>query len=128
MKRYGDWLSQAKDDFVWGSDSLATKHYAQCCFIAQQVAEKACKAIAYFRGFDMIKGHSVASIARELKINDTMEKAAKRLDQYYISTRYPDAMPQGAPFEYFTEEQAREALSMAQMFVEYAEKEINGKE
>jgi len=126
MKRHMDWLSQAKNDMSWGEDSFRTGHYSQCCFVAQQVAEKSLKAIAYFRDFDIVKGHSVSAIARELKINETIGNAAKRLDQYYISTRYPDAVPQGAPHEYFTPEQAEEALKMAQLFIEYAEKELNG--
>jgi len=40
-----------------------------------------------------------------------MEKIAKELDLYYISGRYPDAFPAGAPFEMFTSEQAERALA-----------------
>jgi len=39
--RHRDRLEQAKADFQWGEDSLDHGHFAQTCFIAQQVAEKA---------------------------------------------------------------------------------------
>jgi HEPN domain-containing protein len=43
---------------------------------------------------------------------------AKRLDLYFISARYPDAFPSGAPFEFFTRDQAEEAVSFAEKIVE----------
>lgn len=122
-KRYRDWLRQAESDLAWGRDSLRAGHFAQTCFIAQQVAEKCLKSLAYFRGADLVRGHSVLVIARELDINGELERAAMRLDQYYISSRYPDAQPAGAPFEFFTPDQAREALDFARSFVNRVRKE-----
>lgn len=116
--RAKDWLAQAENDYQWGCDSCSQGHFAQTCFIAQQVAEKCLKSLAYLWGAELVKGHSVLSITRELKINGELETYAKRLDQYYISTRYPDAQPSGAPYEYFTREQAEEALRFAKAFIE----------
>lgn len=48
------WLEQAEDDLAWGEDSLKSDHYAQVCFIAQQIAEKAIKAMAFLRGADLV--------------------------------------------------------------------------
>lgn len=121
--RYNDWLKQAGSDLAWGRDSLEGGHYAQTCFIAQQVAEKSLKALAFYRGAELVRGHSALAIARELGINAELERAAMRLDQYYISTRYPDAQPAGAPYEYFTREQAEEALSFAAAFVDRVKQE-----
>jgi len=44
-----------------------------------------------------------------------MEACARELDIYYISARYryPDALPDGAPFEILTGEQAKRALQSA---------------
>lgn len=42
------------------------------------------------------------------------QQAAQRLDQYYISTRYPDSHFSGAAFEYFTAAQAAEAIQFAE--------------
>jgi len=122
--RAQDWLDQAKDDLRWGHASAESGFYSQSCFIAQQVAEKALKALAYHRGAELVRGHSVLVVCRELKINGVLEEAAQRLDQYYIPTRYPDAQPSGAPFRFFTSGQADEALEFAARFIEKAESEI----
>ena len=74
--------------------------------------------MAFFRGVQEIRSHSVREIAQSLEVNGEIEKIAKRLDMYYISARYPDAFPSGAPFEYFTSEQAEEAFQFAQKLVE----------
>ena len=99
--RANDWLRQAENDFEWGKDSLRSLRYAQTCFIAQQVSEKALKALGFHRGFSKVKGHPVYKIAKALSINGEVERIAGQLDQYYISSRYPDALPSGAPFDGF---------------------------
>ena len=76
------------------------------------------KALALHRGFDTIKSHSITEIAKALGENGDLERMAKRLDLYYISARYPDAFPSGAPFEYFTKDQADEAFAFASQIVE----------
>lgn len=122
--RAQDWLDQAKEDFRWGESSFESGFYSQSCFIAQQVAEKALKALAYFRGAALVRGHSVLLVCRELEINGVLEEAAQRLDQYYIPTRYPDAQPAGAPFRFFTRAQAAEALALAAQFIDKASREM----
>ena len=123
--RYADWLSSAENDLAWGHDNLAHGFYAQACYISQQVAEKSLKALAFFRGYDRVKSHSVVAIVRELGINGLIEERGKRLDQYYIPARYPDAFPSGAPHEFFSKEQADEALGFAQEIFHHVEKIIN---
>jgi HEPN domain-containing protein len=115
--RAHDWLNQAKADLAWGKDTLAHNHFAQACFIAQQVSEKAIKALAYARGAALVKGHSILATIRALALNGELEEFAKRLDQYYISSRYPDAQPAGIPSDYFTATQAQEAMRMAEIFI-----------
>lgn len=112
-ERSRDWLAQAEDDLCWCADTCAAGRWSQACFVAQQTAEKAMKALAIKRGYTTIRSHSVKELAQALQINDEIETMARRLDLYYISARYPDAFPSGAPFEFFSEEQAREALDFA---------------
>ena len=113
--RYKDWIAQAENGLSWGRDSLTGNHFGPVYFIAQQVAETAMKGLAYFRGADIVKGHSVLVIADELEFNGPVREACQRLDQYYITTRYPDAVSTGAPCDYFTREQAEEALRFAEL-------------
>jgi HEPN domain-containing protein len=126
QNRAKDWLDQARNDLEWGQASAASGFHSQACFIAQQVAEKALKALAYFRGAVLVRGHSVMLVCRELNINGELEEAALRLDQYYIPTRYPDAQPAGAPFQFFTAAQSAEALAMASCFIEKTKAEMEG--
>lgn len=124
--RAQDWLDQARNDLEWGHASARLDFHSQACFIAQQVAEKALKALAYFRGAELVRSHSVAMVCQELQINGELEAVALRLDQYYIPTRYPDAQPAGAPFRYFSAAQSQEALSFAERFVAAVESEMKG--
>ncbi len=112
-ERYLSWIKQALNDCDWGEDSLTSGYFSQSCYIAQQVAEKALKALAYFRGAREVRSHSCTAIARELKINGNLLDKLKQLDQYYINARYPDALPGIAPFEAFTKEQAETAIEAA---------------
>lgn len=113
MSRYKDWLRQAENDIEWAEHSLQGGFFAQTCFISQQAGEKALKALCFFRGYDVVRTHSLYQIVRSLQENDRLEECAKELDLYYISGRYPDAFPAGAPFELFTAGQASRALESA---------------
>jgi HEPN domain-containing protein len=123
--RAGDWLRQAENELCWARDSSKSGYWAQTCFAAQQVAEKALKAMALERGASEIRSHSIAKIAQALEIDGEIERMARRLDIYYISARYPDAFAEGAPFEYFDAEQAGEAVEFAQAFVDRARAELS---
>lgn len=122
-KRAKDWLNQAKNDLKWANESLKLGFYSQTCFISQQAGEKAIKSIAYFQEYD-VRGHSIAKIAQAIGINSEVEKAGKSLDVFYISARYPDALPDGAPFEFFEHEQASKALKDATIIIQKAETEL----
>ena len=121
-RRAKDWLHQAENDFLWAEDSAASGHYYGACFLSQQVADKSLKSIALFQGYDQVRSHSVLSICIALKINGELEKMARVLDQYYISTRYPDGLPEGHAGLFYTEDQAKDALEKAKKFLEYARK------
>ena len=113
MTRYRDWLRQAANDLDWAAHSFEGGFYAQACFACQQAGEKALKAFCFHKDFDVIRTHSLFQIIRALEENGDLEKSAKELDIYYISARYPDAFPGGAPFEMITREQAERALAAA---------------
>jgi len=126
--RAGDWLRQAQEELAWGRDAYGLKRWASVCFTAQQVAEKSLKAIALARGAFQVKSHSTREIAEALGIDGDLDEKSRILDQYYITTRYPDAFATGAPFEYFVERQAREALEYALAFVDRARAELEDHE
>ena len=123
-ERINDWKRQANNDLQWARHSFEGGFYAQTCFITQQAAEKILKAYCFFKGFDIIRTHSLYQIVRALKEDGDLEKHAKELDLYYISGRYPDAFPAGAPFELITKEQAERALKAAREIFEILEKRM----
>src|SRR5207245_9107382 len=62
-------------------------------------------------------GHSVADLAAEwARLEPEFAKLKERaapLDQFYLSTRYPNSLPGGVPAEAFTARDAERALEMA---------------
>ncbi|MBF0360768.1 MAG: HEPN domain-containing protein [Oligoflexia bacterium] len=115
--RFLDWFLQAQDDIEFAKKSLSLQHYSQICFLSQQASEKALKALGFRNGYDLMKTHSVRVLAEKLQINSEVTEAAKILDLYYISARYPDGLPEGAPFQAFTEEQAKQAIEKAELIL-----------
>lgn len=114
-----DWLRQAENDLGWARDTLDDKRWSQVCYIAQQVGEKALKALAIKRRAAQVRSHSIVDIAKALGENGAVEAAGRRLDQYYMTTRYPDSLPSGAPFEFFDEAQATEAIGYATVIIDF---------
>ena len=50
---------------------------------------------------------------------------AKKLDKYYIPTRYPNGLPGGVPSRYFDDpKEAEEAMELAQSLIGLVEKKI----
>lgn len=100
------WFLQAEDDYRFVEWALDEKRFFdKGCFIAQQSGEKALKACLYAMGRRRVLGHSLHEMARELIDSDARFQAiaqeAKRLDRFYISTRYPNGLPGGSPFEVY---------------------------
>ena len=109
------WFRQSEDDlgFVrWLNKEK--KFFDKGCFVAQQSAEKAMKACLYAQGERIVIGHSLFDFCEKIKtdISEFSEilNECRRLDRYYIPTRYPNGLPGGIPFQYFTEEDIRNAL------------------
>jgi HEPN domain-containing protein len=44
---------------------------------------------------------------------------ARELDKAYIPTRYPNALPEGAPFESYTLEEAERLISYAEQILRF---------
>ena len=109
------WAMQAADDarFVFWVQKEGT-FFDKGCFVAQQAGEKALKACLYATGKRHVFGHSLAEMVKELSgIGEAfaqIERPAKRLDRFYIATRYPNGLPGGAPFESYTAEDLADAV------------------
>lgn len=109
------WRRQAEQDLDDGAYALAGDRFHLACFLAQQSAEKALKAVLYARGAETVWGHSVAQLCDDLAELDNRWQELKAkvafLDRYYIPTRYPNGLPGGIPAEAFRHQDAEEALA-----------------
>lgn len=118
------WLAQAENDLAFAELGLREGYYAQACFICQQVAEKALKALHYLQGARFVFGHSLVELLDPLKTQhpflSDLRESAQQLDQYYVPTRYPNGLPGGTPAEVFTKKQAASAIEYARRFIEKA--------
>ena len=111
------WQLQAENDLAYARAGFTAGFAAQTCFMAQQVAEKALKAVALVMGGREHRGHSCArlgvKVAAAVPDLTTMRADLMLLDQYYVPTRYPNGIPSGAPFEAYSLTQAEPALAIA---------------
>jgi len=112
------WLKQAEYDLNEAKKSLKDGSYAYTCFFAEQSAQKSLKAVLYLDGARFINIHSIRELVKELskKRTEFLELSEKGtlLDQYYLSSRYPDAVPEPAvPSEIFIKGQADMAVDIA---------------
>ena len=115
------WLLQAENDLAMAKVVLREGFFAQACFAAHQVAEKALKALGYYRGDRYIMGHSILELMSSLKpvypqLSEYHDLAGI-LEQYYVPTRYPDALPGSIPFEAYNRAQAEDAVEGASAIV-----------
>jgi HEPN domain-containing protein len=115
------WLDQARDDLKVAKWSLKGSFYANTCFMSQQASEKALKAFCYRRGERAVLGHSLLELLRKCSKYDKnfrrVEKESKRLDKYYIVSRYPNGLPGLVPSEYFDQDEAKEAIRFAEKII-----------
>lgn len=126
------WLMQARQDLDDARYSFAGKRYHLACFLSQQAAEKAIKALLYSKGKEMVLGHSVARLIKDAQEYDPGLGKLRRaggLDKFYIPTRYPNGLPGGVPYEAFDEDDAKKAIiGLASEVIEHIGKTVEDKE
>lgn len=122
------WLLQAENDLRFAELAVREGFNAQACFVCQQSGEKALKALAYALGDRQVLGHSLFVLVEKLEDSypslASLSEDAGILDQYYIGTRYPNGIPDGVPYEVYSERQAREAIEMARRIIQEARRLI----
>lgn len=111
------WYGQARFDLEAARSSVTAGNYEWACFQAQQAAEKALKALLLRQGKREFLSHSIHDLLRELQrfapeFEDVSE--ARRLDEYYIPTRYPNGLPGTVlPHDFYSEKEALECIDLA---------------
>jgi len=123
--RAGLWLRQAEDDLRAARLLQGGGQAAQACFQAQQVGEKAIKALLAAEDRDL-RSHSLTALLRELGEDPAQrwQRPARLLDKLYAPTRYPDALGDELPADVFGPEDAAAALEAASELLAWAQEEL----
>ncbi len=124
------WLTQAQDEFQDADDLRKRGRFYLALFHFQQAAEKALKAYLYLKvkSIEVFYAHSINDLLEmALEITPDFREAvqAKKLDRYYIPTRYPNGLPGSVPSRYFDDpKEAEEAMELAKSLIGLVEKKI----
>lgn len=93
-------------------------HHNWRCFLAEQAAQMAMKALLHGLGRGPW-GHDLVELGKGLAeglgspLDRGLADALRRLSKLYIPTRYVDALPPGDPADKFTGDDADEAIADA---------------
>ncbi len=117
------WLRTALKNLDSARGDLERGDFNWACFKAHQAAEMALKALLHGLGLPAY-GHSLSKLLQrieeaDLKASEENMKLAKSLDKLYVPTRYPNAWSEGSPHEYYTEEDADQAIEYAKKLIEW---------
>lgn len=128
LKEGRRWLEQAIEDLKWVKDLAERGGYHIACFLAQQIGDKALKAFLYYKGEDIVVGHSIERLCHACsKYDESFADKSKKwaiLDSYYVPTRYPNSIPDSIPTRIYSRDYAIEAVKMAEEIVEFVKKRI----
>lgn len=122
LEREADrWWRQALSDFAFLPIARQAGKYDTCCFLAQQTAEKALKAYLFHQGEELILTHSIFKLCAMAAQYDpgftTLREQVKLLDFYYVEARYPNALEDVIPAEFYSERDADQAIAMAEAVI-----------
>ena len=99
MEPHEQWLARAQDDLSFAQLGFREKYFSQACFLSQQVVEKSLKGFLLAKGRSYPRLHKVIELAKlcfEIAGDlEPLKDDLKLIDEFYLPTRYPDAVPGG---------------------------------
>ena len=117
-ERASEWRRFAEGDLKSARVLLKEELFNEVCFHSQQCIEKLLKSILVQHGKQVPKTHRLVDLLEEvLRKGNRWESLRDRcaiLDQYYIPSRYPDAVIGSKPTGLPSLQDAREALEIAE--------------
>ena len=122
-----DWLTRARGSLALAKQPRLEEVFLEDqCFLAQQAAEKAIKAVYQHKRLIFRYTHDLEELGKGLEDEGvpipTDVKEAVILTRYAFETRYP------GPFEPVTEEEYKEAIRLAECVLEWAGKIVRAEE
>lgn len=122
MKK-NSWFEFAEQDLEMAEIAFEKKIYNQSCFHCQQAVEKFLKGYLLAKNKDRPKIHFLDELLNLCiqidKDFESLREYCSKLDDYYIPTRYPDALPGILPEGLPEEKDALEAVSFAKKIMKF---------
>lgn len=121
------WWLTAQEDLEAARSLHEAKKFSHACFLSQQSAEKAMKALWFALDSDPW-GHSIQKLVMQFPYpNRLRDKSnwltqAAFLDKFYIPTRYPNGLPDLTPSQVYNPEDSAQAIEKAEFFLEETRK------
>lgn len=127
-KEFYRWFKQAEHNLNSAKNDAIEAEHDWACFKAQQAAEIAVKALIVSFG-KIIKGHSSYDLLKHLEEfglipSEELFRCARKLDKFYIPTRYPDAIGLGSPYESFDIEDSNYAIKSSELILSFIKQEF----
>lgn len=123
MKEINNWFKFAFEDLKMAESALEQKIYNQVCFHSQQGVEKMLKGFLRKKRQFIPKIHFLDELLKLCINSDSDFKKLKEkcsvLDDYYIPTRYPEALPGMLPKGFPSEKDALQALSFLKEIMKF---------
>lgn len=122
-ERAKEWFRFAEYDLKSAEVLFKEEIFNEVCFHSQQCAEKVIKAFLVVHDRTVPKTHRLVDLLEEaLKCDSRLERVREDcivLDQYYIPTRYPDAVIGSKSLGLPSREDAEEAVRMAESIFQW---------
>lgn len=122
------WLDRASEDLTVARLVLREQHPAHACFLAQQCIEKSLKAYLLAKVNAYPRTHKLVDLLVQCQsIEPTFSQFlpdCSVIDQYYIPTRYPDAVPGGTPGGLPGETEANQAIATADGIFQFVSQQL----
>lgn len=127
-EEFSRWFRQAGFDLEAANVGFKSGSFEWACFQAQQAVEKALKAVLFLHGKRSVFSHSVHKLVQELVKIDPKFKAmvpAKKLDTFFIPTRYPNGLPDSIPHEFYDEEDAKFCVNCSRKVLKFLKRYVD---
>jgi HEPN domain-containing protein len=117
------WLLTAQEDLEAAKSLQEAGKFSHACFLSQQCAEKALKALWLAMDADPW-GHSIQKLIMQFPQQNLLKNPqvwlnnASFLDKFYIPTRYPNGLPDLTPSQAYFSQDSEQALEKAGFFLE----------
>ena len=116
------WLAFAHEDLQVAEILLERHIYKQACFHSQQCVEKTLKALLiHHQGHMPPRIHMIVDLLGLLPTKwfaDVAADSLEKIDNYYIITRYPDALPGPLTQDLPGKSEAESATALARIVLE----------